>query len=245
VRTGYDHVTFYNYLSRRFSNLCGKKIGPTLVRKIVITYFEELGPSPQDRESRAFAMGHKEATAKQIYASCVPSSKTQLAGRLLHDAVASVQDNKRKTSKAPLETESQLGDSDNNGDEDTTSSEEEDSGGTSPKRRRTTSEFLAEIGNPIGRATVLPAEEDREPLLGVIVAVSNEGATVEFTDGEIYEIEKRYALKHVSMEYPQVKVEEGRVVKKAASCTMEAVPDMHIGSNADVDVIDDMMIVSY
>ena len=248
--TGYDHNTYYSYLSIRFSKLCGKKIGPTLIRKIVITHFEELGPSPQDRESRAFAMGHKEVTAKQIYASCVPSSKTALAGRLLHDTVASVQSNKRKTSEAPLEAESQ-GDSNDKGDEDadTTSSDDDlplaarRDGATN--RRRTVSELLALIGDPIGRATILPAEKDREPLLGVIVAVSDEGATVEFTDGEVYEIEKRYALKHASMEYPRVKVVHGRVVKKASPCTMEAVPNMHIGSNADVDMIDDMMIISY
>ena len=98
--TAYNEGTYFHFLSTRFSNICGKKLGPTLIRKIIITHFESKGPTTQERESRSIAMGHSVVTAKQIYSKLVPSSNTDLAVRGLHAVITEVRDKKRNASEA-------------------------------------------------------------------------------------------------------------------------------------------------
>ena len=115
--TEYNESTYYQFISTRFSTICGKKIGPTLIRKIVITHFEENGPTTQERESRSIAMGHTVGTQKQIYSKLVPSSKTALAVQGVHSVMDAVRLQKRNSTEASQESQG----------DDTTDSEDEGS----------------------------------------------------------------------------------------------------------------------
>jgi hypothetical protein len=120
--SGYTQSNYYQFISQRFSVTCGKKIGPTLVRKIIITHFEALGATPQERESRAAAMGHTVQTAKQQYSMTMPSSKTELATSMMQSVIKDVRDGKRKSSDSMAGEGMQSQDD----EDDSTASEDEE-----------------------------------------------------------------------------------------------------------------------
>ena len=119
----------------------------------------------------------------------------------------------------------------------------ENSAHTEKRRKLSSTELTSALGGfPIGLTTIIPAEEDRERLLGVIVAVNTlasevtSTAAVEFTDGEVIDIQLRYALKHVDSSFPRVKVENGRIVMR--SFVPSDIDDV------DSVTVDDMLITS-
>ena len=112
--SAYSDSNYYQFISQRFGAMCGKRIGATLLRKIIITHFEDLCPTEQERESRAIAMGHTVKTAKQQYSMALPSSKTALATSMVRSLNKDIRDGKRKSSAG------------SEGEDDSTSSENEE-----------------------------------------------------------------------------------------------------------------------